>query len=241
VGDATDTDDPSVFGEEAHIVARSLGGPRARDYDGDIDGYANLLLLCNRHHKEVDDQVSTYPEDRLIGIKRDHEQWVARLGEQPDPGPTRLVPDPEHPVPKMLKLFTNGTAFWHYFAGSIAFYPSWPEGLSDEHEDLIAAFLQDLEDWMDVDGVGDTYRIARDASKAMAHHISELAKAGFFLGARRRQMLLTGGIDAAPVPWRVMDIEIQPAYLGLLAWADGTPAGRAAPGAAAGDETGATA
>lgn len=222
--EGTDADDPSVFGEEAHIIGRSPGGPRAGDYTGDIDSYDNLILLCSKCHKQVDDQVNTYTVDRLRKIKRDHEAWVTKLGEQRDPGPIRLVPDPAHPAPKMLKLFTSGTAFWHYFEGSISFYPSWPEGLSDEHEDLITAFLQDLEDWMDVVGMGhQSFTTSREASKAMGHHIEELAKAGFLLGARRRYMLLTGGIDAAPTPWRAMDIEIQPAYLALLVDEDGQP------------------
>jgi hypothetical protein len=42
---AADEDDPSIFGEECHIVARSPGGPRATDIP-DTDGYDNLILLC---------------------------------------------------------------------------------------------------------------------------------------------------------------------------------------------------
>jgi hypothetical protein len=161
VGEGTDADDPSVFGEEAHIVARSPGGPRASHYAGDIDGYDNLILLCSKHHKQVDDQVNTYTVDRLLEIKHDHEAWIAKLGKKPSPGGTRLVRDPAHPEPKTLKLFTSGTAFWHYFAGVYSFRPSWPEGLNDEHEDLITEFLQDLQDWMDIGD--DSYSMHRTA------------------------------------------------------------------------------
>jgi hypothetical protein len=222
-GDRADADDPSVFGEEAHIVGRSPGGPRAGDYAGDIDGYDNLMLLCSKCHKQVDDQVNTYTVERLREIKAEHEAWAAKLGERPDPGPTRLIPDPAHPTPKMLKLFTSGSVFWHFFAGSCSFSPCWPEGLGDENEDLIAAFLQDLKDWMDAVGMEGDYSDHREASKAMDHHISELAKAGFLLGAKRRYMLLTGGVDAAPVPWRLTEIEIQPASLALLMDENGNP------------------
>jgi hypothetical protein len=222
-GEATDTDDPSVFGEKAHIVAQSSGGPRARDYAGEIDGYANLILLCSRCHKQVDDQVISYSEARLIKMKGDHESWIAKLGEKTDPGPMRLVPDPTHPVPKRLKLFSSGTAFWHYFTDCFAFQPSWVEGLSDEQEDVIAAFLQELKDWMDR-GLADlSYTEHREASKAMSHHITELARQGFCLGARKRHLLLTDDSDLAPTPWRVLDIEIQPAYLVLKVDADGRP------------------
>jgi hypothetical protein len=228
VGEGTGTDDPSVFGEEAHIVARSPGGPRAGNYAGDIDGYDNLILLCSKCHKQVDDHVNSYSEDRLLKIKRDHEAWAAKLGEKTDPGPMRLVPDPAHPVPKRLKLFTSGTAFWHYFADCYSFRPSWIEGLSDEHEDVITAFLQELKDWMD-GGTGDlSYSEHREASKAMSHHITELARAGFVLGARKRHLLLTDDSDLAQTPWRVLDIEIQPAYLVLKVDADGRPISEAA-------------
>ena len=220
-GEKTDTDDPSVFGEEAHIVARSAGGPRWRVYAGDIDGYDNLLLLCSKCHKQIDDQVNAYTEDRLLEIKRDHEAWAAKLGEKPDPGPTRLVPDPAHPTPKMLKLFMDGTSFWHYVARSYQCQPSWPTGLSEEHLDLIHEFLQDMQDWIDIDD--HSYSMARDASKSLNRHITDLIKAGFLVGARRRHFLLTGGVDAAPVPWVLIEVEIQPASVAELVDEDGKP------------------
>jgi hypothetical protein len=223
VSDRTDADDPSVFGEEAHIVGRSPGGPRAGNYAGDIDGYDNLILLCSRCHKQVDDQVNTYTVQRLLEIKRDHEAWIAKLGEKPRRGRTRLALDPAHPLPNRLKLYTSGTAFWHDFQGSLSFHPRWPEGLSDEHEDLIAAFLQDIKDWMDIGD--DSYTAAREASKAMQAHIDELAKAGFLLGARRRYLLLSDDSDVPPDSWRDMEIEIQPADIAfaLMVDADGQP------------------
>jgi hypothetical protein len=225
VGDPTDTDDPSVFGEEAHIVACSLGGgPRGREYEGDIDGYDNLILLCSRHHKEIDDQVNAYPEDRLREIKRQHEKWVAELGEKRDPGPIRLIPDPAYQDPELLKPFLSGSDFWSEFDGCYRIESSRPKGLSEEHEDLIIEFLQSLEDWMDIaGGATGTISMKRDASKAMDHYISELLKAGFLLGAKRRQMLLTGGIDAPPVPWGVMVIQFQRANDAMLVDSDGNP------------------
>lgn len=216
VGEPTDADQASVFGEEAHIVALSPGGPRARKYATDINGYDNLILLCSRHHKEIDDQVNTYTEDRLHEMKRQHEQWVAELGEKRDPGPSRFVPDPNYPTPKRLKLYTSGTEFWHDFDGCIAFMPSWIAGLRDEHEDLIAAFLEDLKDWMDIaGGIGPSYREKRAASKAMNEHISALAKAGFLLVARKCHLLLTGNSGQPPSPFLTMEIEIQPANIAL--------------------------
>jgi len=79
---ATETDDPSIFGEEAHIVARSPGGPRAGGLaEEKIDSHENLILLCSVHHKQVDDQPNYFTVERLREIKQAHGEWVASLGE----------------------------------------------------------------------------------------------------------------------------------------------------------------
>lgn len=78
VMDGSETDDPSIIGEECHIIAREDEGPR-----GDLnfskdqrDLYGNLILMCNIHHKVIDDQTSFYTVEKLKEIKRDHEDWV---------------------------------------------------------------------------------------------------------------------------------------------------------------------
>jgi hypothetical protein len=45
-----------------------------------IDAYENLILLCRKHHKQVDDQVTYYTVERLQAIKRAHEEWAADYG-----------------------------------------------------------------------------------------------------------------------------------------------------------------
>ena len=47
------TDDPTVIGEMAHVIAKSPDGPRGVS-DGGSDTYQNLILLCPTHHTEVD-------------------------------------------------------------------------------------------------------------------------------------------------------------------------------------------
>ena len=211
-GEPADDDDPSVFGEEAHIVARSPGGPRFRAYAGDVDGYRNLILLCSRHHKEIDDQVNTYPDARLLEIKSAHEKWNAELGKKPNPAES---------APKRLKLFISGSEFWHYFDGCVSFTPSWMAGLGDEREDVIYAFIEELEDWMDIaGGTGVSYREKREASRAMGRYITELAKAGFLLCGRKRRWHHNDDSGLLPNPLVTMDIEIQPAFIALAPFID---------------------
>ena len=93
VTEGTETDDPAVFGEEAHIIGRSLGGPRARALpEIELNNYRNLILLCAEHHKQVDDQLNHFTVERLRQIKSDHEQAIASLGRR-KPAPVALVHD----------------------------------------------------------------------------------------------------------------------------------------------------
>ncbi len=76
--DETNTDDASIIGEEAHIVARKLDGPRGKSsltYEK-RDKYDNLILLCSIDHKLIDDQENNYSIDTIKQYKILHETWV---------------------------------------------------------------------------------------------------------------------------------------------------------------------
>ena len=62
------------------------------------------------------------------------------------------------------------------------FYPSWPDGLSEEQQDLVGSFLDDLRDWRDVASMEDSYKVGRDASKDLESHVRALHKAGLLMG-----------------------------------------------------------
>lgn len=76
--DETETDDPTLVGENCHIVAEADGGPRS-DPAVPIDRrntYSNLILLCRNHHKVVDAQEVEYSVEKLRQMKAQHEAWV---------------------------------------------------------------------------------------------------------------------------------------------------------------------
>jgi hypothetical protein len=76
--DATETDDPSVIGENCHIVAEKDDGPRpnpAMPLEA-RNAYSNLILMCRNHHKMIDDQENKYTVERLHDMKDAHEKWV---------------------------------------------------------------------------------------------------------------------------------------------------------------------
>jgi hypothetical protein len=78
VMDETETDDESIIGDEAHIIAQEPDGPRGDpNFPKDqIDKYNNLILLCKIHHKLVDDQFVNYSVDVLYDMKKNHITWV---------------------------------------------------------------------------------------------------------------------------------------------------------------------
>ncbi|MGV6489023.1 HNH endonuclease signature motif containing protein [Stenotrophomonas bentonitica] len=78
VMDSTETDDESLVGEACHIVAASEEGPRGQSPLSSVqrDKFSNLILLCNVHHKQIDDQVGSFSVDTLRELKARHEEWV---------------------------------------------------------------------------------------------------------------------------------------------------------------------
>ena len=76
IGNAVD--DASLVGQECHIIAKEPEGPRGHSdlSSKKRDEYENLILLCNIHHKVIDDQPNTYTVEFLRHMKDAHEQWV---------------------------------------------------------------------------------------------------------------------------------------------------------------------
>lgn len=75
------TGEAGNFGENAHIVAFREGGPRgdAPDRPVDIDDAENLMLLCRRDHKLIDDNEERYTVGELRTHKREHEARIKRV------------------------------------------------------------------------------------------------------------------------------------------------------------------
>ena len=81
-----------VVGEEAHIVAHSIDGPRGNSpLDSEQrDELSNLILLCPTHHSAVDSAPEQYPIEVLRRIKDDHEARIRSLVGFAGPDPVTL-------------------------------------------------------------------------------------------------------------------------------------------------------
>lgn len=69
-------DSGTITGQVCHIHAASKNGPRynASQTQEERDGFANLVVLCPRHHTIVDAEVATYPAEKLKAFKEQHER-----------------------------------------------------------------------------------------------------------------------------------------------------------------------
>lgn len=68
----------ALLGENAHITASSVGGPRGNDEreESVIDDYSNLILLCRNCHRRIDQQPEFFTINKLSFIKNQHEDWI---------------------------------------------------------------------------------------------------------------------------------------------------------------------
>lgn len=65
------------FAEVAHIIGSSKDGPRGTEQSEDLQTeYSNLMLLCKRCHKEIDDHPEKYSIELLRVWKEEHENRI---------------------------------------------------------------------------------------------------------------------------------------------------------------------
>ncbi len=98
-----------VIGEMAHVIARSPDGPRGKT-GGSDDSYANLILLCPTHHREVDKAPkNAFSEDTLLDWKRQHEDMIRNAGS------TRHYESFEELAANVRMLLAENRVIWETF------------------------------------------------------------------------------------------------------------------------------
>ena len=84
IGDYVAGNEHANFGFVAHIVGEQENSPRGDSVRSPqlADDPSNLMLMCYPHHKLVDvDERDNYPEERLLEMKRLHEERIEILTE----------------------------------------------------------------------------------------------------------------------------------------------------------------
>jgi len=65
-----------LVGDECHIVGEKAGSPRYVADFPKLDTYDNRILMCKKHHKIIDDNEGEYTVERLLKMKKSHEDSI---------------------------------------------------------------------------------------------------------------------------------------------------------------------
>lgn len=202
VAERTPTDRESVVGDEAHIAARSPGGPRYGECPTHlVDSYDNLVLLCKVDHKKVDDQPGQYTSEYLRKIKSKHEKWVDESLRQQE-GAMRIS-FPENYGMFPLAVLRTGGDVWDIIDGvQRYFFEDLDDSSSDEDLDCTATFLQNAKDWgeisAEVKGAG--MRAVREAKRSLSADLEALRARGLVVLGGSRHGVVRGGV-LPPSSW----------------------------------------
>jgi len=206
VAEKTANDPAAIVGDEAHIVARSAGGPRAGLLeDSKLDAYGNLILLCKVHHKIIDDQPNEYTVERLHGIKGQHEEWVRQTLEQEGLAPVRLVAN--QPLESVqFSLLLSGSAVWELVSNVQSYrLGSLTDDSDPEASDLADEFLDDVKDCGEMsEEIADQVSGVRRAERALTEWLNRLAQRGLVVYGGRRRLKIQGGVGPPGYWWEAI-------------------------------------
>jgi hypothetical protein len=196
-GEADGSTEHAVVGEECHIISPKLDGPRGRfETVGDLDGYANLILLCPSDHTLIDQLSDEWPPSRLHGMKREHEKWVNDRLSAPKAIPKLSL---QRNDPEALLEITTSSALVAVVMGAMASSMDHGDATDDDDVEVVAGFLQTVFDygemWSDYEP-GERIRAQHRLGRALA----DLRQQGWRLFGARTKGTLRGD-DGTAEPW----------------------------------------
>ena len=144
-----------VIGDEAHIVGARPGAARYRLLpDPERDGYSNRILLCPNDHRTIDRQPESWPEDRLVQVKQQHEQEMHKRTGHADVTEPFKVAQPE---PFEMPPLYSGKAVANVIGGAGLHHLEYDEPKNTDQRDATRSFITAASDWMDVWDMIGTY------------------------------------------------------------------------------------
>lgn len=195
VAERTQTDPEAIVGDEAHIAARSPGGPRYGEFPADlVDSYDNLVLLCRVDHKKVDDQAGHFTSEKLRQVKSDHESWVDHTLQQQSSDIRISFRKHEEMFP--LTVLRTGSQVWDIVSGVHRYFlEDLDDTASDDDLEFSASFLQNAKDWGEISAeVAEAgMRAVRDAKRSLTTDLEALHDRGFLVLGGKRHGVIRGG------------------------------------------------
>lgn len=186
------------IGDECHIISARPSGPRHQPSLAiDFDSYDNLILLCKNHHRTIDELWETYTVSLLQTIKANHEKWIQDVINQANKeGSGRLT--------KFLPRLVTGKQLVDILFEVHAFQFDYDPFQTQEEMEVIAGFLQDLQDWGELSGMT-VFEVGYRVEKGYEWNtnIKKVEDLGFYLFGERQQRRLKPEKEGQPLIWEV--------------------------------------
>lgn len=165
------------IGEECHIISSQKDGPRHKAGLLDYDNYANLILLCCNHHKEIDELTVTYTEEVIRYFKQNHENWVNTTLNS-------SIKDKKETQPRFISRITSGKELLNVISDSHAYETDYDEVETEEEADFIGGIFQNLVDYGDLCGMAEAYERVK-MGLGLSEMLKQLEEKGYFLFAEK--------------------------------------------------------
>jgi hypothetical protein len=203
-GEAEDSTDHAVVGEECHIVAQRRDGPRGTfEILTALDDYANLILLCPSDHTMIDQLADEWPPVRLRKMKTEHEAWVNERLSPSKPQPRFSVQRQE---PAALVELVTASDLVAVAMGAEESSLDNDELESEEDMEVVAGFLQNVFDygemWSDYEP-GQRIRAQHELGRLLA----DVREQGWRVFGARGQGTLRGD-DGRSTPWHTAYLRV---------------------------------
>jgi len=194
-----DGDVHAIVGQECHIVARSIAGPRGEvESRGDVDGIDNLVLLCANCHAVVDNQPEKWTPDALRALKRDHEQKVSRATAKPSSPFSFEIRGREKPI--TINRITTGDEFLSLLGRGYSRMHETPDGMTSIQREKVGAFLDNAFDWAEaLDVMGASAEL--EAGGQLQEELDDLASEGILVYGALRILSCRAASEESDTPW----------------------------------------
>ncbi len=206
--DASTNDDESIVGEECHIISGSVNGPRANpNLDLKlIDDYLNLILVCRVHHKQIDDQESTYNNTVLHEIKKNHERWVnEKLNSERGKDKQIKIKQIYKNIPAYLTRIESGKELLDIILDSDGYQFDHDELQTNDEAEVVSSFLQNAQDWGEIGLEESGQKVS--VGFELNNSIKEVENMGFWVfGAREIRVLECG--DNSPSDFTIAILRV---------------------------------
>lgn len=196
----------TIIGEECHIVSPKVNGPRHNSSypKHKLNSYENLILLCLKHHKIIDDNADQFPIDKLKEMKAKHENWVTSLlSESKTLIPVKII---KHSKEVLLTQTMSGREVVDLCCTSYAYHFENDDPDTEEEMMLIQDLFSLLED---CDVINDQPKAIVQVSFEVNKIIGALSSRGYITMITKEIAKITGGVRDEPEPWPIAYVVVR--------------------------------